>query len=244
MTENYLSHHGIIGQRWGIRRYQNKDGSLTPEGRKRLQMDKYDNEHGQDIVLKKGTKASRVIRADRYDEYKDPRLGGSEKAAKQYVKDLIEKDEKFERKYVSIDGVKNSGRYNGKEYYLSWFGDGGLDANIAHLTMYELKKDAKIASGKKVVDALLEELGSKTVAELLKNQKSIKSATLEYTRNKDLFEKVNKRFIDAGYDGIEDINDMDTDLPVILFNTSKNLGKPISVQTYQEAVDDIKKHKK
>lgn len=30
-----LSHHGITGQRWGIRRFQNKDGSLTDEGRKR-----------------------------------------------------------------------------------------------------------------------------------------------------------------------------------------------------------------
>jgi hypothetical protein len=30
-----LQHHGIKGQRWGIRRYQNKDGSLTPEGKKR-----------------------------------------------------------------------------------------------------------------------------------------------------------------------------------------------------------------
>ena len=29
----YLVHHGIIGQKWGIRRYQNKDGSLTKEGK-------------------------------------------------------------------------------------------------------------------------------------------------------------------------------------------------------------------
>lgn len=27
-----LYHHGIKGQKWGIRRYQNPDGSLTPEG--------------------------------------------------------------------------------------------------------------------------------------------------------------------------------------------------------------------
>lgn len=33
--EDYLSHHGILGQKWGIRRYQNPDGSLTPEGVKR-----------------------------------------------------------------------------------------------------------------------------------------------------------------------------------------------------------------
>lgn len=30
-----LYHHGILGQKWGIRRFQNPDGSLTPEGRKR-----------------------------------------------------------------------------------------------------------------------------------------------------------------------------------------------------------------
>lgn len=32
---NYLAHHGIEGQKWGVRRYQNEDGSLTEEGRKR-----------------------------------------------------------------------------------------------------------------------------------------------------------------------------------------------------------------
>lgn len=31
-----LYHHGIKGQRWGIRRYQNKDGSLTEAGKKRI----------------------------------------------------------------------------------------------------------------------------------------------------------------------------------------------------------------
>lgn len=30
-----IYHHGIKGQRWGIRRYQNKDGSLTPAGKKK-----------------------------------------------------------------------------------------------------------------------------------------------------------------------------------------------------------------
>lgn len=32
---NYIKHHGIKGQKWGVRRFQNKDGSLTLAGRKR-----------------------------------------------------------------------------------------------------------------------------------------------------------------------------------------------------------------
>jgi len=32
---SYLAHHGILGQKWGVRRYQNADGSFTPAGKKR-----------------------------------------------------------------------------------------------------------------------------------------------------------------------------------------------------------------
>lgn len=32
----YLCHHGIKGMKWGVRRYQNPDGSLTSAGKKRV----------------------------------------------------------------------------------------------------------------------------------------------------------------------------------------------------------------
>lgn len=35
MTGMYLEHYGVLGMKWGIRRYQNADGTLTAAGKKR-----------------------------------------------------------------------------------------------------------------------------------------------------------------------------------------------------------------
>lgn len=40
---DYLAHHGILGQKWGIRRFQNKDGTLTAAGKKKKK-EKYTRE--------------------------------------------------------------------------------------------------------------------------------------------------------------------------------------------------------
>lgn len=43
-TEDYLEHHGILGMHWGIRRFQNKDGSLTSAGKNRYKTDEGDGD--------------------------------------------------------------------------------------------------------------------------------------------------------------------------------------------------------
>ena len=37
--DSYIAHHGIIGMKWGVRRYQNKDGTLTNAGKARYATD-------------------------------------------------------------------------------------------------------------------------------------------------------------------------------------------------------------
>lgn len=49
-----LYHHGIKGQRWGVRRFQNKDGSLTPRGRKRYSDDADNKTEKESESKKKG----------------------------------------------------------------------------------------------------------------------------------------------------------------------------------------------
>lgn len=50
---NELRHFGIKGMKWGVRRYQNKDGTLTPSGKKRY------NSDGDQKMSRKDKKAAR-----------------------------------------------------------------------------------------------------------------------------------------------------------------------------------------
>lgn len=79
-TNNELHHHGIKGQKWGVRRYQNPDGTLTEAGKRRqdekelkwlIKQDKKLNRYNNDVKkyltatqneLKK-SRESRYVRA-------------------------------------------------------------------------------------------------------------------------------------------------------------------------------------
>ena len=73
MNADELKHYGIKGMKWGVRRFQNKDGSLTADGRKRYgsedlkSMQKQVNQ-GKNVV--DGVKKTRAKAAERQTEKK------------------------------------------------------------------------------------------------------------------------------------------------------------------------------
>ena len=62
MNQTVLTHHGIPGQKWGIRRFQRPDGSLTPKGQARL--DKKDNKWASTKGEKIKTKVQKKVSKD------------------------------------------------------------------------------------------------------------------------------------------------------------------------------------
>lgn len=120
MENDELYHHGIRGQRWGRRRYQNKDGSLTPAGKKRYdkemdklkaekkklvnesrtkkKLDKLDQMKSDVDTLKKKNKGENTNETNETPEAKRARLLKSTDAKELYEnKDLLTTNELNER---------------------------------------------------------------------------------------------------------------------------------------------------
>lgn len=99
-TNDYLAHHGILGQKWGVRRYQNYDGSLTALGRKHRGLsEKSSKSTGSDVkkAIKTIRKAQEKRRAERAEELEAARKVTRQRAAEEKAQREYEQHEKLKR---------------------------------------------------------------------------------------------------------------------------------------------------
>lgn len=97
MDTIYLQHHGILGMKWGVRRYQNKDGSLTAKGRARMKTnyesahDDYVKAHSKKYVrsMSDAELRSRLNRLQMEKTYKSMISDGSVSKGKSIVNGLL-----------------------------------------------------------------------------------------------------------------------------------------------------------
>ena len=197
-----LYHHGIKGQKWGLRRYQNEDGSLTSEGRRHYGYGEVKAAYKKRLS---DADSSWKSKSDNLEKEYFRRLEDIEKNYKRGQM-LSEKDQKreseldewwdkeqkklnadrdLEKKNAKID-FKNSDEYKARQE--------------------KIKKAAKI--GLAVAGTALAAYGAYKVSEAIKNKKF--NAAKEYGANyyASLFEKNDTKSFLAGKDADRNMNYM------------------------------------
>ena len=92
--EYELYHHGILGQKWGLRRFQNEDGSYTEEGKRRRRSDRYsaDEKRKRELAKRPSSELSNKELRELNERYNlESQRNNYEKRGKSYVSFLAGK---------------------------------------------------------------------------------------------------------------------------------------------------------
>lgn len=241
-----LYHHGIKGQKWGIRRFQNKDGSLTPEGEKRYADGA---KEGRDykiygdgrIEIKSGTNLQRLIGSNSKQD-----LSGVTYAS------FTKHDNNSYLKVLAGKGFLGGGRDTKLTLKTTADLKSPSSKDAAKMFFKMLKDDPELADtysktlfGKKYTDKELDSL-IKGVNEkkLLEDYQMANSA---FMFNDSGSRKIKESFFDkvskSGYNMLLDENDVGSGYakaPVILINCEKT----VKLEKTEGINDDMRKSAK
>lgn len=183
----YLLHYGIPGMKWGVRRYQNPDGTWTEEGKERRRVDSSKLPHYGGKGIQAPLNSAGYYKRDKNGFYeldnkwsrvRNKKIKGPQetdyviKKGSIYKRATSKEDENFNKRIYVGGGEKNEdGKYNDVDEYIKKYADdlkGLVDAEHIYVNTLETKRDTIIA-GKNTVESILKEIGGKNVDSIIES---------------------------------------------------------------------------
>lgn len=164
-----LFHHGVKGQKWGVRRYQNEDGSYTSKGRKRYGMDLDLNDKSRKNIAKIRTGEAKrrldVAKANNDTNYtRIAELQGRVRSAKRNERRVrsIDKGSKLAAKGQTITGnkIKSAVVYSGSQIAAKNL------AEYMQKRVDQLQTEGRLTAGHLAVARATAIIGSSTISSL------------------------------------------------------------------------------
>lgn len=184
-----LYHHGVLGQKWGVRRYQNSDGTLTDEGAKRYS--KLTNKKTK-IEQKLQKSDERLNKLESKIDKRNIKLANARVKLNKAEKKRDKAQEKadntqpyYDKKYALQD---KANKYNDKaeqqKNIIKKYDDPKLDKAYQKEKLKNLNLSVKLSK----IDSKIEQLGSSAISNILeserKQQFKDKTGALDEAREK------------------------------------------------------------
>lgn len=170
MDNNQLTHWGVKGMKWGVRRYQTKNGALTPAGRKRYNKD-MEKLKAQEKVLKNKQRTKAMI--DKLEEKR--------RSIKEQNDELAGKTTKKPKQESETEAPTTKPSSKPKTLDLDSLSDAELNTIVNRLNnekRYRELNPEQVSKGKKFVKDMVEKAVVPALQEVAKEQlkKGINSA--------------------------------------------------------------------
>ena len=207
-----IYHHGIKGQKWGVRRFQNKDGSLTPAGRRR-----YDDD---DIVIEKGKEIHRIIPKDWLE--KEKTFSGHAYAT--FKKEDTERYKHFARLFGNGDNYVDM-TFKAKDVIVSPSKKKRIDEFINLMDSNPVARNALLKSTRSPLCFMPKSTLNK-LNDPKKAEKAFRKFSYLLVSNRDLRDPYFKELEKQGYSMVIDDGDAMGGIsksPVIIFDRNKSL---------------------